>query len=52
MITMGGGDFEVGQVNVGNFVFQIDREISHAKSRGFCKIYRTLAADTVDSGGG
>ena len=46
----GGGDFEVSQLCVGNFAFQIGREISHAKPRGFCEISRTLVAETVDSG--
>ena len=44
-----GGGSEVSQLRVGNFTFQIGREISHAKSSGFCKPSRTLAADTVDS---
>ena len=36
---------------MGNFAFQIGREISHAKSRGFSEISHKLAADTVDFGG-
>ena len=51
-VLYGGGDFEVSQFYVGNFAFQIGHGISHSKSRGFCEISRTLAADTVDSGGG
>ena len=47
----GGVDFEISQLCVGNFPFQIGRKIAHVKSRGFCKISQTLAADTVDSGG-
>ena len=46
----GGGGFEVSHLRVGNFAFQMGRKISHAKSRGFRKISRTLASDTVDSG--
>ena len=48
----GGGDFEASQACVGTFAFQIGHEISHAKSRGFCEIYSTLAVDTADSSGG
>ena len=37
---------------VGNFAFQIGREIYRTKSRGLCDIFRTPAGDTVDTGEG
>ena len=37
LCVQGGGGFEVSQVRLGKFVFQIGRGISHAKSRGFCE---------------
>ena len=47
-----GGDFGGTQFRVGNFAFQMGREISRTKSKGFLEVSHTLAADTVDSGGG
>ena len=46
----GGADFEVSQVRMGNLAFQIGHEISHVKSRGFCKY--TLCYRHPARGGG
>ena len=39
---------KISQVRVGNFTFQIGRETSHVKSRGFCEIYRTPGDQGTD----